>query len=48
MHKVVAFFQKLLSERFYGQIVVRFENGKITHVEKIKTEAKWEFKNLPE
>ncbi len=47
MHKIIAFLQKLLSERFYGQVVLKFENGKITHVEKIKTEAKWEFKNLP-
>lgn len=48
MHKIVTFLQKLFSERFYGQVVLRFENGKITHVEKIRTEEKWEFKNLPE
>ena len=48
VHKIVKFFQRLLSERFFGKIVIHFENGKVTHVEKIKTEGKWEFKNLPE
>jgi len=46
MEKLIQFLQKLFSEKFYGCVIIRFENGKATHVE-MNSMRKWEYKDLP-
>ncbi len=46
MEKMMRFLQKLFVEKFYGCVTIRFENGKVTHVEMNST-RKWEYKSLP-
>jgi len=46
MEKLIRFLQKLFSEKFYGTITIKFENGKATHIEKTSS-RKWEYKDLP-
>ncbi len=46
MDKLIKFLLKLYNERFYGCVIIKFENGKATHVEMNST-RKWEYKELP-
>ncbi len=47
MEKLIRFLQKLLAEKFYGTLIIKFENGKATHVEMISS-RKWEYKDIPD
>ena len=44
--KLFHFLAKLILDRFYGSVTIRFEHGKVTHVE-TETRRAWEYKNLP-
>lgn len=33
MERLVRFLQKLFSEKFYGCVIIKFENSKATHIE---------------
>jgi len=46
MEKLIRFLKNLQSENFYGCVIIKFENGKATHVE-INTTKKWQYKDLP-
>ena len=47
MDKLFRFLKKLFSEKFYGSVIIKFENGKATHVEMNST-RKWEYKDIPD
>lgn len=47
MDKLIKFLLKLYSDKFYGSVIIKFENGKATHIE-TTTVHKWEYKNLPD
>lgn len=47
MDKLIKFLLNLYSEKFYGCVIIKFENGKATHVEMNSTQ-KWQYKDLPE
>ncbi|MEW6203431.1 MAG: hypothetical protein AB1546_15745, partial [bacterium] len=47
MEKLFRFLSKLFYERFYGCVIIKFENGKATHIEMNSTK-KWQYKDLPE
>ncbi len=47
MDKLIKFLMKLYRERFYGCVIIKFENGKATHIETNSTQ-KWQYKDLPE
>ena len=47
MDKLIKFLLKLCGERFYGCVIIKFENGKATHIETNSTQ-KWEYKDLPD
>ncbi len=47
MEKLIRFLQKLFSEKFYGYVIIKMENGKAAHIETNAT-RKWEYKNLPD
>ncbi len=47
MEKLIRFLKGLYSENFFGSVTIKFENGKVTHVE-LNSIRKWEYKNLPE
>jgi len=45
--KLFKFLASLMLRRFYGIVTIRFEAGKVTHVE-TDTRRVWQYKNLPE
>jgi hypothetical protein len=45
--KLFRFLAGLIMEKFYGSVTIRFEAGKVTHVE-TQTGRKWEYSDLPE
>ncbi|MCK4375665.1 MAG: hypothetical protein KAX19_10060 [Candidatus Brocadiae bacterium] len=45
--KLFRFLARLLVRRFYGTVTIRFEAGKVTHVETEKRRMS-EYKHLPE
>jgi len=45
--KLFHFLAKLILDRFYGSVTIRFEHGKVTHVE-TETRRAWQYKDLPE
>jgi len=47
MDKLIKFLLKLYSDKFYGSVIIKFENGKATHVEMNST-RRWEYKDLPD
>ena len=47
MEKLIRFLQRLLAEKFYGTITIKFENGKATHIE-MNSKRNWEYKDLPQ
>ena len=44
--KLFHFLAKLILDRFYGSVTIRFESGKVTHVE-TETRRAWQYKDLP-
>ena len=44
--KLFHFLAKLVLEKFYGSVTIRFEHGKVTHVE-TETKRMWQYKDLP-
>ncbi len=44
---LLRFLASLVLDRFYGAITIRFEAGKVTHVE-TETWRVWQYKDLPE
>ncbi len=40
------FLARLALDKFYGTVTIRFESGKVTHVE-TETRRMWEYKDLP-
>ncbi len=45
--KLFKFLASLMLRRFYGTVTIRFESGKVTHVE-TETGRTWQYKDLPE
>ena len=45
--KLFHFLAKLILDRFYGTVTIRFESGKVTHVE-TETRRMWKYRDLPE
>ncbi len=45
--KLFRFLAGLMLHRFYGTVTIRFESGKVTHVE-TETRRMWQYKDLPE
>jgi hypothetical protein len=46
MEKLFQFLMKFFSEKFYGSITIKFEHGKVTHVE-VETKRIFAYKDLP-
>jgi len=44
--KLLHFLAKLILEEFYGSVTIRFQDGKVTHVE-TETKRMWQHKDLP-
>ncbi len=44
--KLFHFLARLILEKFYGSVTIRFESGKVTHVE-TETRRAWQYKELP-
>lgn len=44
--KLFKFLAGLILDKFYGSVTIRFENGKVTHVE-TETRRMWQYKDLP-
>jgi len=45
--KLFHFLAGLVLERFYGTVTIRFEAGKVTHVE-TESRRMWQYKDLPD
>ena len=44
--KLFKFLASLILRKFYGTVIIRFEAGKVTHVE-TETRRMWEYEDLP-
>jgi len=44
--KLFKFLASLILRRFYGTVTIRFEAGKVTHVE-METHRAWKYDDLP-
>ena len=45
--KLFRFLARLVLDRFYGSVTIKFESGKVTHVE-TETRRAWQYKDLPD
>ena len=45
--KLFKFLASLMLRGFYGTVTIRFESGKVTHVE-TETRRAWQYKDLPD
>ena len=45
--KLFKFLARLLLEKFYGSVTIKFEHGKVTHVE-TETRRHWQYRDLPD
>lgn len=45
--KLFSFLATLILDKFYGTVIIRFEKGKVTHVE-TETRRMWQYKDLPD
>ena len=45
--KLFKFLANLILQKFYGNVIIRFEAGKATHVE-TETRRAWRYGDLPE
>ena len=44
--KLFPFLRRLALDRFFGTVTIKFEHGKVTHVE-TETKRHWQYKDLP-
>ena len=44
--KLLKVLARLLLEKLYGSVTIKFESGKVTHVE-TETRRAWQYKDLP-
>jgi len=44
--RLFKFLAGLILDRFYGSVIIKFEHGKVTHVE-TETRRHWQYKELP-
>ena len=44
--KLFPFLRSLALDRFFGTVTIKFEHGKVTHVE-AETRRAWQYKDLP-
>lgn len=44
--RLFKFLAGLVLEKFYGSVTIKFEGGKVTHVE-TETRRRWEYRELP-
>jgi len=44
--KLFQFLRGLALDRFFGRVTIKFEHGKVTHVE-TETRRHWQYKDLP-
>ena len=47
MEKLIRFLKRLHYDSFYGSVIIKYENGKATHVE-VNSTRKWQYKDLPD
>lgn len=45
--KLFTFLRRLALDRFFGSVTIKFEHGKVTHVE-TETRRMWKYKDLPD
>ena len=45
--KLFTFLARLILDRFYGSVTIKFEHGKVTHVE-TETKRHWQYRDLPD
>ena len=45
--KLFRFLARLILEKSYGSVTIKFESGKMTHVE-TETRRAWQYKDLPD
>jgi hypothetical protein len=45
--KLFKFLASLMLRGFYGTVTIRFEHGKVTHVE-VATRRMWQYNDLPD
>jgi len=45
--KLFHFLARLILDKFYGSVAIKFEAGKVTHVE-METRRMWQYKDLPD
>jgi len=45
--KLFRFLAALMLDKFYGTVTIRFESGKVTHVE-TETRRMWQYRDLPD
>jgi len=46
MEKLFKFLKQFFQDKFFGTVVIRFEHGKVTHVE-VQSKRVWQYKDLP-
>lgn len=46
MDRLFSFLRRFFADRFYGTVTIKFECGKVTHVE-IESRRTYEYKDLP-
>jgi len=46
MDRLFSFLRRFFADRFFGTVTIKFECGKVTHVE-VETRRSWAFKDLP-
>jgi len=46
MDRLFSFLRAFFRDRFFGTVIIKFEHGKVTHVE-VNTRRSYEFKDLP-
>ena len=45
--KLFKFLARLILDKFYGSVTIKFQHGKVTHVE-TETRCHWQYKDLPD
>lgn len=45
--KLFTFLARMILRKYYGTVTIRFEGGKVTHVE-TETKQMWTYKDLPD
>ena len=45
--KLFKFLAGLVLDKFYGSVTIKFEHGKVTHVE-METRLHWQYRDLPQ